>query len=395
MQPAASDKPDGLPSAIRVAVVTNIPAPYRVPVYNCLANESRIDLQVFYAARKEPDRTWDLPPLHHRHMFLRERVVQNQKGRFLHNNPDIVPALNKFDPDVVITTGYNLTHLYAFAFSLLRRRQHVAMTDGTPQSEADVSWLHRAARRVVIKRSGAFVVASQAGRSLFTKYGAPEDRILKSPLCANMAVNWREVDPCRPGLDFLFSGRLVDVKNPLFALDVACAAGQRLGRRTRLAILGGGPLERPLRQRAADLSDQVEVSIVGNIRQTELPAWFASARVFLFPTSWDPWGVVANEACLAGIPVIVSPNAGSAGELIVDGRNGFVRPLELSRWADAAVALLTDSAMHARFSDEARKQVREYSFENAAKGIADAAMMACGNADRFRRLPAGKAGAHR
>src|ERR1700678_2705147 len=55
---------------IRVAVGTNIPAPYRVPVFNLLAKEGDIDLHVFYAARREPDRAWDLPEMSHQHSFL-------------------------------------------------------------------------------------------------------------------------------------------------------------------------------------------------------------------------------------------------------------------------------------------------------------------------------------
>jgi glycosyltransferase involved in cell wall biosynthesis len=359
-----------------VAVVTNIPAPYRVPVYDRVAQEPGIDLHVFYAARSEPNRQWDLPPLQHHHSFLRERFSGRSRGQFTHDNPDVVAELRRFDPSVVLTTGFNATHLYGFAFSYLRGRRHITMTDGTLQSEAELSWLHRLVRRVIIKRSDAFVAASNAGRSLLMSYGAPPDRILLSPLCANMSVKWHDVAPRAAGLDFLFSGRLLTIKNPLFALEVACAAAQRHGRRERLAILGDGPLEAPLRLRANELAQQVDVDIVGHVSQMEIPAWFASARVFLFPTSFDPWGVVANEACLAGVPTIVSPHAGAAGELIVDGVNGFVRPLDLSRWTDAAVELLTDDSLHARFSGQALRRVQGYSFDNAAKGIADAIRMA-------------------
>ena len=37
----------------------------------------------------------------------------------------------------------------------------------------------------------------------------------------------------------------------------------------------------------------------GFARQEDLPRWYGASRVFLFPTQWDPWGVVANEACAA------------------------------------------------------------------------------------------------
>jgi glycosyltransferase involved in cell wall biosynthesis len=360
------------PARVRLAIVTNIPAPYRVPVFNCVAEHPGIELQVLYAARKEPDRQWDLPAIAHPHQFLRESVFRRRNGRFWHNNPDVLRALRDFDPQVVLTTGFNPTHIYAFAYAQLYRRRHIAMTDGTVQSEADLSWMHRALRRFVASRSSAFVAASHAGRSLLMGYGAPASKVYLSPLCANSTVSWRGIAGCVPDLDFLFSGRLVGVKNPLFALEVAAGVAKRLGRRTSFAILGSGPLEAALRARTAAIADQVTVHLTGNIQQADVPRWFASARVFLFPSSWDPWGVVANEACLLGVPVLVTPQAGVAGELIQDGRNGFVRPLDLPQWIDAASALLQDPALHARFSQEALRLVEPYNIKNAAHGIVEA-----------------------
>jgi glycosyltransferase involved in cell wall biosynthesis len=167
----------------------------------------------------------------------------------------------------------------------------------------------------------------------------------------------------------------------MFAIEVALGVAQRIGRRTSLAILGAGPLEPQVRQRAAELAEHIEVHVVGNVRQAEVPAWFASARVFLFPTSWDPWGVVANEACLAGVPTIVSPRAGAAGELIIDEVNGYIRPLQVSDWVDAATRLIGDDARRALFSQCARERVAPYNAQSAAAGIAEAIRMAAAHGD--------------
>ena len=361
---------------VRVAIVTNIPAPYRVPVFNRLGMDAEVDLHVIYAAEREPDRDWDLPTLSHSHAFLREDVFRRRNGRFVHNNPDVFTALRRFSPDVVLTTGFNPTHLYAFAYARMMRRPHVVMTDGTPRSESELSWMHRTARRWVIKRSHAFVAASRAGGVLLAGYGAPAGKVFISPLCANTSVQWQGLAPREPMSDFLFSGRLVDVKNPLFALAVAEGAAAAMGRRVSITFLGAGPLDTALRARAASVADRVDVRLPGNVAQRDVPRWFASARVFLFPTAWDPWGVVANEACLAGLPTIVSPYAGAADELICDGANGYVRALELPLWVEAAVKLLSDHSIYSQLSDRARELVIPYSFERAAIGIADAVKLA-------------------
>jgi glycosyltransferase involved in cell wall biosynthesis len=149
-------------------------------------------------------------------------------------------------------------------------------------------------------------------------------------------VDWSATAGRERDIDLLFSGRLVAVKNAGFALQMAQGVAQQLARPVRLALLGSGPLEAELRAQAATLAPQVDVLFAGHVAQSEIPAWFQRARLFVFPTRWDPWGVVANEACLAGVPVLVSPFAGVAGELVRDGINGRVLPLELPAWVQTA-----------------------------------------------------------
>ena len=360
---------------MRLAIITNIPAPYRVPVYNLIGAGKDVELHVFYAIEREPDRQWDLPPLKHKHTFLTGRMyVRGQ--RYIHDNIEVYDKLGKFRPDVVVTTGYNPTHLYAFAWAWLHRCPHVVMTDGTEDSEAGLSELHRIVRRFVFRRSGAFVVASNGGRRLLESYDIASRSIHASPLCANSEADWRPEGREPPDIDFLFSGRLVKVKNPQFVLEVARGAAAALGRRVRVAFLGSGPLEANLRDEAARSTETVDTVFAGHVSQGDLPGWFYRARIFLFPTSWDPWGVVANEAFMAGVPAIISRHAGAAGELVRDGVNGYVLPLDAGSWTAAALLLLTEPALRARMSANARQAVKAYSFEAAAQGIVDAATQA-------------------
>ena len=81
------------------------------------------------------------------------------------------------------------------------------------------------------------------------------------------------------------------------------------------------------------------------------------------------WGVVANEACASGMPVITCANAGCAGELVVHGRNGYVIDLDVERWAAHAQLLLDDAALLAEVGAQSTRSVRDYTFTAAANGI--------------------------
>lgn len=359
----------------KIAIVTNEPPPYRIPVFQRVARTPGVDLRVIFCARREPNREWDLPPFEFAHEFLRERI-RTVKGRYIHNNPDVVPALRRFAPDVVVTDGFNPTQLYAFAYCQLKGIAHVPLTDGTLQSEQALSIVHRIVRRIVFARSGAFLSASIGGQHLYESYGVAAQRCFKSWLCIDNDVYLRHAEDAEKRYDLMFCARMVPEKGPLFALRVAIETARRLERRVSILFAGSGSEEARLKEAAQQHAGLVDAHFHGFALQKDLPALYASARVFLFPTHADVWGVVANEACAAGLPVIVSPYAGAAGELILHGENGYVCEFDAQLWADHAADLLTDDALRERFSRRSLSLVREYSFDNAAAGLVEACRFA-------------------
>ncbi|WP_290868576.1 glycosyltransferase family 4 protein [Aquabacterium sp.] len=365
---------------VRVAMVTNIPAPYRLPVYERLVAQPGIELCVFFCSGREPDREWDLQGGGFQQVFLSEKFI-TYRGRYIHCNPDAWSALKRFAPDVVITTGFNPTFLVAYAFARWHGLRHIPMTDGTLVSEsATLSGVHRFIRRVVYRGSQAFIGASEGSLALYRSYdvgGGQGQALFQSHLCANNVAYaprpWSEKT-----FDFVFSARFVALKQPLFAMDVAQQVARRLGRPVRLLLLGSGPLQAEMQARADGMRGEVDVVFAGFVKQAALPGHYASAKLLLFPTTFDPWGVVANEACAAGLPVLVSDVAGVAGDLVVDGVNGRVLPLEQDAWVDAAVALLSDPALYARQAAASVERVARFDYGHAAQGIRDAVWWAMG-----------------
>lgn len=358
------------PPRVRVAMVTNIPAPYRLPMYELLAGAARVDLKLFFCSGREPDREWDLRRLRVPHVFLRERFV-TWSNRFIHVNPDVWPRLRAFRPDVVVTTGFNPTHLIAFAYAWTAGARHVAMTDGTADSEARLSGVHRWFRRRIYRRSAAFVGASEGSFALYRQYGVRDPLLFKSHLCADNPAFAAAANVERD-VDLMFCGRFVDGKLPLFAIEVAAAAARRVGRRLVMLLVGSGELDAAMRRAAEAASGWIDARFAGFARQAELPAHYARAKLLLFPTTGDTWGVVANEACAAGVPVIVSPQAGVANDLVREADSGRVLPLDVAAWAEAAAALLLDDAARARMSARSTELVRPYTYANAAQGLAEA-----------------------
>jgi glycosyltransferase involved in cell wall biosynthesis len=366
---------------LKVVMVTNIPSPYRLPLYARMAVEPGLDFTVIFCSALEPDRNWQLDLAGFDYRILRKSFVEH-KGYYIHNNLDIVANLQHMSPDVVITTGFNPTFIYAYMWTQLRARAHIAMTDGTPDSEAKLTGFHRLARRWLYSGTQAYVGASRGSAMLYRNYRISAHDFFQSLLCVDN--RHFHLEGVEKQYDLLFSGRMVSHKRPEFALQVAERAAGLLGRPLKLLMMGSGELQESLKLLAAGLQN-VTVNFPGFLQQDELPVWFNRCRLMIFPTSQDPWGIVANEACAAGLPVVISPHAGAAGEIVLDGLNGYVRELEIGPWAQAVCKLLSNETLYQSFSRASRDIVESYNYDVAARGLIDACHFAA-----MRKFP-GKA----
>lgn len=362
----------------KVALVLNMPTPYRNPVFVELSRNNIYEFRVFFACHKEGDRDWILSDFSgYDAIFLKENSIK-YRNRYIHFNFDIWAALKVFGPDVVITGGFNPVHLVAFTFCLMNKVPHISMTDGTLQSEKTLSLVHKIVRQVVYKHSKSFIGPSEGAFKLFESYGINREKIFKSHLCADNKY-FENFKGAKKIYDVMFIGRFVEIKNPLFVLDVANKLSLKIGRKVKLLFLGAGEQRIEIEKKANRLSDRIEINMPGFIQSCDLPKWYHSSRVMLFPSIFEPWGVVANEAFAAGVPVIASPNVGCVNDLIVDGKNGCVLPLDVDEWANCVFNLLNNADLYLKLSNNCIESVSEYIFSNAANGICKAVDLALFN----------------
>src|SRR5262249_44708511 len=138
--------------------------------------------------------------------------------------------------------------------------------------------------------------------------------------------------------DLLLCGTLNDRKNPLFVADVI----DRLvaeGLHPSVRIVGDGALRSALADRLAAAGLQTRFD--GYLQEEAIIEAYQSAKVLVFPTKADTWGLVANEALLCGTPVLASPHAVSSRELVLAFGTGLVRELDPALWASALKDMLS------------------------------------------------------
>jgi glycosyltransferase involved in cell wall biosynthesis len=355
---------------VKLALVTNIPAPYRVPIFNRIAAEMGGDFLVIFCARLEPDRQWDLPSMNFAHVYLRERYRVRDKNKFVHHNPDVLKVLRQFRPDVVVTTGFNPTHLLCWLYTLCTKSRHVPMTDGWLHSERGLSRLHRLVRRAVFRSSRAFLGAGKASLDLFRSYGVEEEHLFQSHLCIANDRFLARAGTREREYDLMYSGQIVEGKLPGFFVEVVGRVQKALGS-VKVLVIGDGPQRESFLDALGALG--AAVSYAGFVRQDDLPGHYSSAKLLLFTTRNDAWGIVANEALASGTPVVTTPYAGVAGDLVLHGVNGYVLSPDAGLWAGKIVELLRDDELLEKMRLKALASVAPFNFEHAAEGILSAA----------------------
>lgn len=117
---------------------------------------------------------------------------------------------------------------------------------------------------------------------------------------------------------FLFVGRVSKEKNLELLLD-AFLELKAQGQSAELVIVGDGPHLDALKQRY----NRADVLFTGYLGGDELAQAYASADVFVFPSTTDTFGNVVLEAQASGLASIVS-NLGGPAEIVRHGQSGLV-----------------------------------------------------------------------
>lgn len=161
---------------------------------------------------------------------------------------------------------------------------------------------------------------SYTHKDAFRHYGMPEERIFLSPMMVNNAKFAYHQTRSGNKFTFLYVGRIVAVKNVELMIK-AFLIKFKDNENVELRIVGTGDLLVNLRD---EYGFNKNVLFEGAKYGKDLIEAYRSANVFVLPSSYEPWGLVVNEAMCASLPVIVSDQVGAAWDLVQGRNTGFI-----------------------------------------------------------------------
>lgn len=123
----------------------------------------------------------------------------------------------------------------------------------------------------------------------------------------------------------------------------------------KFVIAGKGPQMDYLHGKAAEMKVLHKIIFTGYINDEDLSRLYKCADVTVFPSLYEPFGIVALEGMVAEVPVVVS-DAGGLGEIVNHGIDG------MKAYSGNANSL-ADSIMEILFNPEKAGEMKDRAYE--------------------------------
>lgn len=355
----------------RVLFLTNFASPYRVHFFDELAK--CMDVTVLYSDRVED--------IKHRNAQWFEEgegqfhpVQLTKVGSVGEENLclDVIPWLKqKFD--YIIIGGYSSpTAILAMTWLRLHRIPFYMEVDGglIRQENKLKYWV----KKRLVRIANRWLSSGTHTTKYLVHYGADENKVWEYPFTSLYAS---DLLPCAVSREAKAAMRLalgIPEKHVVLAIgqfihrkgfDVLLRAAASLDGDTGIYIVGGVPTQEYLKLRE-ELGLKQSVHFLDFQNKARLALLYKAADLFVLPTREDIWGLVINEAMGYGLPVITTDRCVAGLELIEDGVNGYIVPVE----DDAALAEKMVLALHSdlqAMGEASLEKIRAYTLENMAK----------------------------
>ena len=218
-------------------------------------------------------------------------------------------------------------------------------------------------------------------RAFFEFYGVPKTRIRIAQMTVDVSAIFKITEAFKEkraatrismGLTsdavvFVYVGRLEDYKGVDLVIDAFKAVDDI---NCRLLIVGDGGMRAKVQQAA---TDEPRIFYLGRKDFTGVIEAFAISDVAVVPSTFEPWGLVVNEAMAVGLPVIASDRVGCVDDLVLDQQTGIVFPSgELNQLIDAMASIATNSQLRVAMGRAGHELISGWRLEDAAQIMATA-----------------------
>ena len=324
--------------------VTNIPTPYRLHFYKVFSQvlrDKNIELQVWFMAKTEPGRYWQLNPRSFEfkyrfssgfHPLIHERIF--------HFNPNLLFSLLKKPPKWLLLSGswYFPTFICALLIARLRGIKTIIWNESNlAYVEYSQSFINTV-RGKVLSLGDAYAVPGQWAKE-YVSFHVPASKKRKFLQLPNVVdeekylsgVRQRAVqkDRLRQKWDIPSDKRVIvslTRLEPIKGLNQMLAGWLQFSYKSKTIwlIAGDGSLRQNLQTEIQTAGMEGSIRLLGHRTEDEILELLALADAFALPSLGDPYPLAVLEAMFAGLPLLLSNRVGCHPETLKPGKNGLL-----------------------------------------------------------------------
>jgi glycosyltransferase involved in cell wall biosynthesis len=320
----------------KLAIITNIPTPYRRYLFVKLSNSEKFICKVFFTAHSEHNRNWNYKEfLDYPHIFVPGWAVKRRNSAVTYINISLFNYLRKYRPDCIIIGGASISAVLCAVYKQLYGCKVYIWWAGTMLSEANKSKLLVKFRKWLFKRADGFLCYSHYCEKYLKLLGVQANSITvmgNNTFDIQKYSNGRQASRKNISNDetnqfnILVVSQLIRRKNISRILETFHIISQKYSNIV-LKIAGIGPEESILKD-FVNRNNLHNVYFLGNVQPEDLKKYYVEADVLLSIARMDQWPQVVNEAMSFGVPVIASTTSGIDENFLQDGVNGYLVDLE-------------------------------------------------------------------
>jgi glycosyltransferase involved in cell wall biosynthesis len=301
----------------------------------------------------------------------------------------LIPSyLDALQPDILAIPGWGFPiSRAALAWCQKHNIPTILMSESKWDDEQRQWWKEQVKSWLYVRKYDAALVGGKLHRDYLNKLGFPQERIFlgynavdndyftqNAEIARRDPVQARQRQPKIPLKPyFIVVTRLIKRKNVFPLVQAFAAYRQQIGDEQAwdIVICGNGVEEASIRNLIVEQKLQDCVHLPGFITYQAIGDWYGLANAFVHPALQEQWGLVLNEACAAGLPVLCSRTVGAGYELVDNGKNGLL--FDPTSREDMTRALLTihhmDLDSRSKMGHFSQEIVANYAPQKFADGL--------------------------
>jgi glycosyltransferase involved in cell wall biosynthesis len=349
---------------MKVLFITNIPAPYRMKFFEGLGKH--IDLTVLYEAKKAKNIKFsyeDIDVTTYKEIYLSKGFIEENIP-----NPKIITHLINNKYDLIFLTNYRyVTEMLAYILvKILKIPYCIEIDGGRIKKETKLIYNFK---KWLLSGAVAYFSPAKSADDLFNHYGVHLSKLIRYPF-SSITEDYiikegeliRKIES-RKGtpLTFLYVGRLIPEKGVDLLVNAYNEYCKLTTESSRLILVGNSPNKTFLQYILDNKNNTTDIRDFQSSR--DLIKIYDEADVFVFPSLYDPWGLVINEAMARGLVILSSDTVVSASELVKDGINGYKFNTNGSKINDLLAKMNASKNLIPSVSLENIKVIKNYTIE--------------------------------